>query len=131
MSNLIEDIKTEEGFKGREYLDSLGKPTIGFGTLLPLDKKEAELLLEYRLNKFKSEVKSSLYDLDAPDEVWDILYHMAYQLGTKGLLQFKLMIKALRNKDYIRASKELKDSLWYRQTPHRAKRLIKRMESVA
>ena len=96
MSKLIEDIKIEEGFMGFNYLDSLGKPTIGFGTLLPLDKKEAELLLEHRLNKFKSEVKSSLYDLDAPDEVWDILYPMAYQLGTKGLLGFKNMINAIR-----------------------------------
>ena len=128
--SLVEDIKQEEGFRGEPYKDHLGFDTIGYGTKLPLAQTEAELLLEYRLNKFKSAVKSSLYHLDIKDEAWEILYHMAYQLGVSGLLKFKNMIKALENQDYVEASKEMKDSKWYNQTPNRAERLIKRMEGI-
>ncbi len=127
MSKLIEDIKQEEdaGFrtKGHMYKDHLGFSTIGFGTKLPLTKVECELLLEHRLNKTINNVKSSLYDLEIKDEAWEILYHMAYQMGVSGLLKFKNMIKCLQEKDYIGASKEMLDSKWAKQTPNRAKRL--------
>lgn len=129
--SLIEDIKYEEGFRGYEYLDSVGKPTIGYGTLLPLSREEAELLLEYRLNRFISSVKAVTFNLDIKDEAREILYHMAYQLGLPGLLKFKKMFAALKNKDYLEASRQMKDSLWYKQTPNRAKRLIGRMADLA
>lgn len=128
--SLIEDIKQEEGFVGYQYLDSLNKKTIGYGTLLPLSKKEAELLLNSRLNNFISNVKSSLYDLDIKDEAWEILYHMSYQLGIGGLLQFKNMIKALREQDYEEASREMRNSLWHKQTPNRANRLADKMAKI-
>ena len=125
--NLIEDIKQEEGFKGVVYKCSEGFDTIGYGTRLPITKEEATLLLEYRLSKTISAVKSSLYHLNIRDEAWDILYNMAYQIGIGGLLKFKRMIVALENQDYYNASIEMKSSLWAKQTPNRANRLIDRM----
>jgi len=129
--NLIEDMKREEGFRGFEYIDTEGFKTIGFGTKLPLTEKEAELLLEYRLNGTKSQIDSIFYKLDIPPDAWNILYNMGYQLGVNGLLKFRKMIKALEKQDYIEASKEGLDSLWAKQTPKRAKRLMARMEKVA
>lgn len=125
--NLIEDLKQEEGFKGIVYKCSEGFDTIGFGTRLPITKEEATLLLEYRLSKTISGVKSSLHHLNIHDEAWDILYNMAYQIGLGGLLKFKRMIVALENQDYYNASIEMKSSLWAKQTPNRANRLIDRM----
>lgn len=125
--NLIEDLKQEEGFEGVVYKCSEGFDTIGYGTRLPITKEEATLLLEYRLNKTISAVKSSLYYLNIRDEAWDILYHLAYQIGLGGLLKFKRMIAALENQDYYNASIEMKSSLWAKQTPNRANRLIDRM----
>lgn len=125
--NLIEDIKQEEGFKGVVYKCTEGFDTIGYGTRLPITREEATLLLEYRLSKTMSGIKSSLYHLNIHDEAWDILYNMAYQLGIGGLLKFKKMIKALENQDYYNASIEMKSSLWAKQTPNRANRLIERM----
>ena len=125
--NLIEDLKQEEGFKGIVYKCSEGFDTIGFGTRLPITKEEATLLLEYRLSKTISGVKSSLHHLNIHDEAWDILYNMTYQIGLGGLLKFKKMIKALENQDYYNASIEMKSSLWAKQTPNRANRLIDRM----
>lgn len=126
----VEDIKNEEGFKGVVYKCTEGFDTIGYGTKLPLTKEEATLLLEYRLNKMKSELNSSLYALEAPDEVWSILYNMAYQLGVPGVLKFSKFIKALQNKNYSQASIEMLDSKWAKQTPNRAKRLADRMKAI-
>jgi len=129
--NLIKDIKIEEGFRGTVYKCTEGYDTIGYGTRLPLNEKESELLLVHRLNETKGAVKSSLYYLKIDDEAWDILYNMAYQFGLGGLLKFKKMIKALKVQDYKEASVEMLDSLWARvQTPNRAKRLADRMKNI-
>ncbi len=125
--NLIEDIKQEEGFSSIVYQCSEGFDTLGYGTRMPITKEEGVLLLEYRLNKTISGVKSSLHHLNIHDEAWDILYNMAYQIGLGGLLKFKRMIIALEAKDYYNASIEMKSSLWAKQTPNRANRLIDRM----
>ena len=129
--SLLEDIKFEEGFKGEPYTCSEGFLTVGYGTKFPLDKKEAEMLLEYRLNKMKQELNSSLYYLNIDKDAWDILYNMAYQMGVSGVLKFKNMIKALEEQDYLQASAEMMESRWFIQTPHRAKRLADRMKGLA
>lgn len=125
--SIIEDLKQEEGFSSVVYKCTEGFDTIGYGTRLPITKEEATLLLEYRLSKTISGVKSSLHHLNIHDEAWDILYHLAYQIGLGGLLKFKRMIVALENQDYYNASIEMKSSLWAKQTPNRANRLIERM----
>ena len=127
---LIDDIKSEEGFSGIVYVCSEGFDTVGYGTRMPITKEEAELLLEYRLKGMKAQLTGYLYDIDIKDEAWDILFNMAYQLGVKGVLNFKNMIKALRNNDYKEAAKQGRDSLWYKQTKNRAERLMSRMEKL-
>lgn len=127
---LIEDIKQEEGFKGIVYKCTEGFDTIGYGTRLPLSEKEAEMILEYRLNILKGNLSSSLHMLDIDKKAWDILYNMVYQMGVKGVLNFKNMIKALEAKDYKRAGDEMLDSKWAKQTPARANRLSKAMKAI-
>ena len=127
---LIEDIKQEEGFKGIVYKCTEGFDTIGYGTRLPLSEKEAEMILEYRLNILKGNLSGSLYMLDIDKKAWDILYNMVYQMGVKGVLNFKNMIKALEAKDYKRAGDEMLDSKWAKQTPARANRLSKAMKAI-
>ena len=128
--SLIEEIKQEEGFSGTVYKCTEGFDTVGYGTKLPLTKEESELILNHRLNQTKAQLTSYLYDLDIKQEAWDILFNMAYQLGVNGVLKFKKMIEALRSKDYKEASKQGLDSLWAKQTPNRANRLMKRMSEL-
>ena len=128
--SLIEDIKTEEGFNGMPYTCSEGFLTCGYGTRLPLSKEESELILEYRLKIMKSQLTGYLYNLDIKQEAWDILFNMTYQLGARGFVNFKKMIKALEKQDYKTAAKEGLDSLWAKQTPNRAKRLMDRMYNL-
>ena len=127
---LIDDIKQEEGFKGIVYKCTEGFDTIGYGTRLPLSEKEAEMILEYRLNILKGNLSGSLSMLDIDKKAWDILYNMVYQMGVKGVLNFKNMIKALEAKDYKRAGDEMLDSKWAKQTPARANRLSKAMKAI-
>ena len=52
-------------------------------------------------------------------------------MGAFGVSKFKGMLKALSEKDYKRASYEMLDSLWARQTPNRAKRMSERMANIS
>lgn len=128
---LIEQLKKFEGFSGNPYTDTQGYETIGIGTKLPLTEEEAELLLQHRLKQTVNNLNVlKLDNLDIKEEAKIILYDMAYNLGTKGILGFKKMWKALENKDYLEASKQMKDSKWYNQVGRRSKYLVEEMEKL-
>ena len=121
---LFQKIKESEGFRGDSYLDHLGNPTIGFGTLLPINEEEAELLLQIRLSKMIDElVNHKPFVIYLQEDKREVLYEMAYQLGVPKLLQFKRMWEALQGKNYEEASKEMLNSKWASQTPNRALKL--------
>ena len=132
--NLLDHIKQEEGFRGDAYVDTEGFPTIGYGTKLPLSKEEAEVLLVLRLDNMKKELHGRMFkaygDIDLPSQVWDILYHMAYQLGVPNLMNFKKTLGYIVTGQYRLASEEMLDSRWARQTPNRAKRLSVALGSI-
>jgi len=130
MNELINSIKEHEGFVAETYEDSLGYPTIGYGTKLPLSKKEAELILKHRLNeKIESIIEKKPFILTLPQDKQFVLFEMAYQLGVGGILKFKRMWKALEDRNYKEASVEMLDSRWAKQTPSRAKELSERMRA--
>ena len=131
MENLLKTLKFEEGFSGEPYNDSLGKPTIGYGTLLPLTQRESEVLLEIRLKKKIKDIKSKIPFWNSLSVIQqDGLVLMSYQLGVGGVLNFKKMLKAVKecnsNKIYVEAM----DSRWAKQTPSRARRVAKMLSST-
>ena len=68
---------------------------------------------------------------DLPQEVQHILINMCFQLGQRGLSNFKQMGKAIEGSDWEKASVEMMDSRWAKQTPQRAERLKNRMLAQA
>ena len=128
---LIEMIKKHEGFRGMPYNDSLGFLTIGYGTKLPLTEEEAELLLKHRLDEKVIELseKEPFY-LELPETAQKVIANMAYQMGVGGVLKFKKMWAALKNRNYKKAADEMLDSKWAKQTPNRAKELAEIMRSL-
>ena len=131
LDKVIESLKQEEGFRGMPYEDTLGIPTIGYGTKLPLSEEEAELLLKHRLDKKILELnEKEPFFLELPQKAQEVIANMAYQLGVGGVLKFKKMWMALKNGDYQKAADEMLDSKWAKQTPNRAKRLSKIMRSL-
>ena len=131
LDRVIDSLKQEEGFDGMPYEDTLGIPTIGYGTKLPLTEEEAELLLKHRLDKKILEIsEKEPFFLDLPQKAQEVIANMAYQLGVGGVLKFKKMWAALKKGDYQKAADEMLDSKWAKQTPNRAKRLAEIMRSL-
>ena len=66
-----------------------------------------------------------------PQPVQIVLISLVFQLGFSRARKFKRFIKAVNNKDYIEAGRELKDSKLYHQTQARTERHIERLEHAA
>lgn len=129
MHDLLEEIELDEGFVGTPYDDSLGIPTIGIGTKLPLDKDEARLILKYRLDKkIDHLLREKPVVMTLSQEKQKVLFNMAYQLGVNGLLKFKRMWIAIEEHNFREAGYEGRDSKWFQQTPNRAEKLMQILE---
>ena len=127
-------IKKNEGFRNTPYLDSLGYPTIGYGHLIT--KKEKKMFQA----KFSKKFLSSLFDKDFRTALTaykknfnykkhskntkEVLIEMIFQLGIKKQKKFVKMNKHLQNNNIFLAALEMKNSLWYKQTPKRVDGLI-------
>ena len=87
---LIREIEAHEGFEGDRYLDSLGKPHIGFGCLLPLTEDEARLLLLARLAEKRRQLRVEIAGWDSLPRHFRVgLVMMSYQLGARGVSRSK------------------------------------------
>lgn len=133
LDNLVISIKENEGFRGETYDDHLGNPTIGYGTLIPLTKNEATLLLRHRLQEKINTLTVKLPVFRRlPEEAQSIVAEMAYQLGVSGVLRFRMMAKALEKFEFEEAAKEMLDSKWAKvDTPYRAQKMAERMAALA
>ncbi len=146
---LIEELKQDEGFRSEIYACSLGFKTIGYGTKLPLSPKEADLLTILPKVTFITEdnallllagrLKEKIYRLNIAlpwlesknEVVKDVLYNMSYQMGVNEVLKFKKTLEAIKNDEYVKASIEMLDSLWAKQTPKRALRLAMKIQGLS
>lgn len=136
-------IKVHEGYRQKPYQCSEGYWTVGYGhkvhdlqltamagtvrTLGELlnwccDKDRHEEWLEDDINRSISDAirwaGQSVWD-SLTDHAREVITEMAFQLGGSGLGKFRNFGKAIAAQDYQRAAAEMKDSLWYRQTPNR------------
>jgi lysozyme len=131
IDNLVINIKENEGFRGDAYKDTLGFDTVGYGTKMPISKKEATVLLRMRLNdKIEELARRKPLFTQLPYEVQEILAEMAYNLGAVGLLKFKKTWLYLEEGEFESAGLEMRDSLWYHQVRNRAEELAQRMEKT-
>lgn len=134
--NLIEQLRREEGSVPHAYQDHLGFWTIGVGRLIDarkgggLSPEEIDFLLANDVAKFIREVREALPWFDHLDEPRQaVLVGMAFQMGTAGLLGFKQTLAAVRDQRYMTAAALMLQSRWAKQTPARARRMARQMES--
>ena len=141
---LREELKIDEGCKYEVYLDHLGLPTFGIGHLItkdapeyqmgmgtPVDEIRVNEVFEQDINVTIGECKRLFDDWDKlPKEVQLITANMMFNMGRPRLSQFKKMIQAIRDGDWIEAGNQMQDSRWYKQVTNRADRLISRMKAV-
>lgn len=126
MDALREMIKKHEGLVLHGYKDHLGFLTIGYGRLIDkergggITKEEADYLLSNDIAKVKRELARFDWFDDLDSVRQDVLVAMAFQLGVRGLLNFKKTIRHITLGEYADAAHEMLDSTWARQTPKRA-----------
>lgn len=140
---LKQELTDDEGYRNKIYLDHLGYPTIGIGHLIKKEDPEygqpvgtlvsGERITELFISDTDSAIKDCkklFKDFDSlPENVQHILVNMMFNLGHSRLSKFKKFRAAIDIKDWKTASKEGRDSLWYKQVPNRAKRLMDRLEN--
>jgi lysozyme len=68
---------------------------------------------------------------ELPQEMQHVLVNMAFQMGQRGLSNFKNMKAAIEEQDFANTAVEMMDSRWASQTPERAERLKLRVERLA
>ena len=133
--NLKKRIKLNEGFSPKPYKDQLGYLTIGYGHLIlsnekillkkKIDKKELEEIFEKDFKKALSNFNNTFKSFISDKKEAELLIEMIFQLGIKGCLKFKNLIKNMRKGNKHLVCLDMMDSLWYKQTPNRVRNLIK------
>jgi lysozyme len=140
MEEIKQRIKEHEGYRDTVYSDSLGFDTIGYGHLvLPTDNfvegvaYDKETLEEVFDNDFKIAVDSArdlLRDIEHNYIIFGVLVEMCFQLGKPKVSKFNKMFIALKEKNLDKASDEMINSRWHKQTPKRCESLANIMKNA-
>jgi lysozyme len=127
MNNLESQLRIDEGYRNKVYLDSKGIPTIGVGRNLRdvgLSPDEIDLLLQNDIKRAQGACRAIFDNYDTlPQDKQDALANMAFNLGQTRLSGFKKMIAAVEKRDWKEAAAEAEDSDWYEQVGQRAVRI--------
>lgn len=136
ISELTKQLNRDEGRKYAVYQDSLGLWTIGVGRLVDgrkgggLRDDEIDYLLRNDINdRIDALTRALPWFQNLDDARKGVLLNMAFQLGTLGLLEFKITLSEIQAGDYQTAATNMLASKWAQQTPERAQRLAKQMAS--
>lgn len=136
--NILQQLRREEGSIPHAYQDHLGYWTIGVGRLIDerkgggLSPDEVDYLLNNDVEKFTREVRAALPWFDKLNEPRQaVLIGMAFQMGTLGLLAFTFTLAHVCAERYDEAAAAMLKSKWAQQTPKRAARMAKQMETGA
>lgn len=135
-AELTKQLRRDEGEVLTAYQDHLGFWTIGVGRLIDKRKgggitpEESAYLLSNDINKREAELLRRAPWMAHLDPVrFGALLNMAFQMGVDGLLGFTNTLKLVRDGDYEGAASNMLRSKWAEQTPERAKRISKQMQT--
>jgi lysozyme len=144
ISRLRESIIAHEGIRYKAYEDPIigaSAMTTGVGHLIRLPQEEYLLDKELTMNEvmelLNDDIEVALKDAkkfidedSIPEEAFEIVIEMSFQLGYPRLSKFLKFQKALQNKDFQESANQMLDSKWARQVPARAKNLADKMRSI-
>jgi GH24 family phage-related lysozyme (muramidase) len=137
---LKESIIKHEGKRNICYRDHLGHLTLGYGHLVK-DDDDIDATVEYSddfimkllekdLDTAINDANSIIDEADIPEEAFEILVQMCFQLGKPRVLKFKRFLYHLNKCEFVESADEMIDSLWYQQTPNRVSELAEIMRNV-
>ncbi|MGP2449043.1 glycoside hydrolase family protein [Pantoea stewartii subsp. indologenes] len=138
MSQIIQILNYEEGYKTNPYRDTEGFPTVACG--IKIGPKGADLS-NYTFNVprnvgdvwLQTFVDSVINQCRNTPSIYaalqkcnparaDVLYSMAFQMGIAGLSGFKNTLVMISNGNFTGAASGMLASKWAQQTPNRAQR---------
>ena len=114
--NGLNMIKGFEGLKLSPYLDSIGKPTTGYGTISypdgtpvtmdddPITEAQAEQYLMFQVNQKTSSI-NNMFAVPVNQNQFDALCSFAYNLGT-GALHGSTLLRLVNQGDFANAANE-------------------------
>lgn len=128
---LAQQLKRHEGLRLNPYTDTVGKLTLGVGRNL-IDKgiteREALFMLDNDVDYFYNQLNKNLTWFKSLDDArQNVLVNMAFNLGIRGLLTFKMTLSLIEYGDYDNAATEMLNSVWAYQVGQRAIELSKQM----
>ena len=136
LSLMDSELQRDEGYQPHVYQDSLGFWTIGNGFLVdkrrggtlpePVRALWLSLLVQECVRDIQNEPWFLACDTDARRRA---LVNMRFQLGAGGLRTFRRSLAAIQARKWLEAGALMRQSLWYKQTPMRAERVIRMIES--
>ena len=134
LTEILNSLKAEEGFRARGYRCSAGHLTIGYGrnideSGLGVTEQEASYLLKNDVVRTVEELQRRYIWFDSiPKKQREVLVELCFQLGLSRLSQFKKMLQNFEEGNYYAAADELLDSKFAReQVPARADRLANKL----
>lgn len=159
MTTVIDLLTHEEGFRARPYLCSEGYPTVGIGFRLgpkitgPNAKQRCEMLYDFTLPLPVAQtwlvhhvtdlvdamaknqmVRKALDAAAAADGTYEgprcaVLISMAFQMGLDGLAGFRQTLLNAQAGLWGQVATQMLKSRWANQTPKRARRHARQMET--
>jgi lysozyme len=130
IEKLADELKRDEGFRDTVYTCSAGKQTIGYGHNIednPIPERVCEVLLHHDIGNALRECERFPWFYVLDDVRKRVIVNMIFNIGARGVSNFRKMIAALEAGDYDEAATQMIDSKWYRQVGDRAERLVAMM----
>lgn len=135
-ANLARQLKVDEGLRLHAYQDHLGFWTIGYGRLIDdrkgggITEDEAAALLANDIEQRSKDITKALPWFEKLNDARKgALLNMAFQMGLGGLLSFTRTLEAIRDEHYAHAAHCMLQSKWATQTPSRARKMARQVET--
>ena len=127
-------LRLHEGERLKPYTDTTGHLTIGVGrnlTDMGITAAESEMLLRTDVARTREAVCRAWPWVEQLDPVRQaVVLDMAFNLGVKGLSQFKRTLALLQKGRWEAAADAMLDSLWAQQVGGRAQRLAQMVRTM-
>jgi lysozyme len=134
--DLLKQIKEHEGLRLKPYKCPAGRLTIGYGHNLE-DNGLSKTACEFILFEDIEEAKRNLYTIFTRDFFDSLsnnqkiaLIDMMFNLGLSKFLTFKKFIKAVKERNWDKASAEIINSRAYQQNKSRYKKLSEQIKKL-
>ena len=128
---LKKQLERHEGVKLMPYRCTAGKLTIGCGRNIEdrgISQDESDLMLANDIKSCTYKVSTGLPWTKSLDYArFAVLVNMCFNLGFRGLMNFKKMLKACEEHEYRTAAAEMLNSRWSKQVGSRATELAEQM----